>query len=314
MSSTLTVNFSLRQNKAIERSIAFDALQEGQRFIGDNAVYIGFGSVWFQDFRIAHRQLRLDRMISIEGNPNVVARAKFNSPYRCVEVRDGWSTEVIPALLDDPELVQRSWIVWLDYDSHLTPERLEELVGLVERLPSRSALLTTFNAYEKKYGDDRGARRVALEELFGPEVLGDVEDPDAFDGDGLMRTLARCLQDRLVSTAINSGRAGGFHPAIRLLYRDSAEMVTVGGFLPDSEDIEECHALVNEPDWFGFDDLVIRSQPLTLREVYALTQLLPADGELSAEAVEGLGFSLPDEQLHFFQRHYHRYPTYAEVV
>ncbi len=314
MSSTLTVNFSLRQNKAIERSIAFDSLREGQRFIGPEAVYVGFGSVWFQDFRLAHRQLGIDRMISIEGNPDVVGRAEFNSPYRCVEVRGGWSTDVIPELLDDEDVGHRPWIVWLDYDQHLTHERLDELVGLVEKLPDRSALLTTFNAQQKRYGKDRDEQQVALEELFGADILGDADDPAAFDGERLMHTLARCLEDKLIASAINSGREGGFHPAVRLLYRDSAEMVTVGGFLPEVQDAEECHELLAGPAWVGFDDLVIRSQPLTLREVYALTQLLPADGELSAEAVEELGFSLPDEQLRFFQRHYHRYPTYAEVV
>ena len=41
MSSTLAINFSLRQNKAIERAITFDALRIAVIEIGKNPVYVG---------------------------------------------------------------------------------------------------------------------------------------------------------------------------------------------------------------------------------------------------------------------------------
>ena len=82
MSSTLTINFSLRQNKAIERAIAFDALSMGREFLGEHAVYIGLGSLWFQDFQMAHRLLGVETMVSIEGNESVYSRAEFNAPLR----------------------------------------------------------------------------------------------------------------------------------------------------------------------------------------------------------------------------------------
>jgi hypothetical protein len=314
MSSTLSVNFSLRQNKGIERSIAFDALRQGLRFIGENPVYVGFGSIWFQDFRIAHRILDIDTMISIEGNEAVLPRAKFNRPYACVEVCGGWSTDVIPKLLERTELASRPWIVWLDYDSDLSIERLRELTGLVETLPARSAMLTTFNARAGRYGRDTAKRREAMADLFGDVVVGD-DVPDAdMDGAGLMTTLSRCLSAHLEATAIRSGRPGGFVPAIRLHYKDSVEMVTVGGFLPDADDHAECSAMVGGNGWFGFDDVLIESQPLTLREVYALSQLLPAKKRLTKADVRKLGFDLAEDQIRFFERHYQRYPSYAEIV
>src|SRR4051812_48943425 len=95
-SSSLTINFSLRQNKAIERAIAFDALTAGASLIGAEPVYVGLGSLWFQDFQMAHRYLGVKTMFSIEGDASIYKRAAFNRPFRTIEVLEGLSDVVVP--------------------------------------------------------------------------------------------------------------------------------------------------------------------------------------------------------------------------
>lgn len=312
MSSTHTINFSLRQNKAIERTIAFDALGQAWQCIGPDPVYVGLGSVWFQDFNLAHRSLRITAMVSIENDHDVFVRAEYNKPFKSIEVVEGSTTDVIPDLLDRADLKERAWIVWLDYDSAIDDPRLDELSGLVAELPPGSAILTTFNAMSKNYGGDTDRVLEAVQDLFGDDIVGDRESED-LKGRGLMATLADCVLGHLKSTAIQSGRKGGFVPGVRLLYRDSANMVTVGGFLPDPDRAELCSELVESPEWCGREAEVIETQPLTLREVQALSQLLPSNTGLSQAEVSELGIELSKAQIGFFERHYLRYPTYAEI-
>jgi hypothetical protein len=59
--------------------------------------------------------------------------------------------------------------------------------------------------------------------------------------------------------------------------------------------------------------MVIKTEPLTMREVNALSRLLPGK-PLSRERVLELGFEIDEDQLRFFERHYLRYPLYAEIV
>lgn len=312
-SSTLTINFSLRQNKAIERAIAFDALLRAQPALGDDLVYLGLGSLWFQDFQLAHRVLKIDQLISVEGTEAIYKRQSFNRPYASVEVLHGLTTDVVPALLERKDLSDRPWVVWLDYDQQLNDSRLEELSQLVRRLKPGSALLTTFNASSPAYAKELGTRREVIDDLFGDVAPLDLDD-SAFVGHGFMRTLADCLAAHLVATAIHAGVDGGFIPAVRLMYRDSQNMVTVGGLLPGLERAATAHALVSAPNWFGFEDLVIETHPLTIREIQALTQLLPSKEPLEPSELATLGFELDTGQLRFFERHYLRYPTYAEIV
>ena len=92
MSSTGAVNFSVRQNKAIERLLAFESLRRLLMLNDDlDYVYVGLGSVWFVDFDMAHRELSIDTMISIEADDVVFRRAEFNKPFRTVEVIHGLS-------------------------------------------------------------------------------------------------------------------------------------------------------------------------------------------------------------------------------
>jgi hypothetical protein len=276
-----------------------------------DAVYIGFGSVWFADFVLAHRMLGIQSMISIESDPVTFKRAEFNRPYRTLEVVEGESSDETPRLLDRPELADRQWIIWLDYDKGLDVTKLEELTELVRRLPPNSILLTTFSALARKYGlGPRGSKKVnSLFDLSGPESIS---QKDYDDDDALMRFLAKALEDFLVSKAVQATKH--FVPAFRLLYRDSTPMVTIGGVLPSGASEQAIRKIVSDAKWEGQPADAIEAPPLTVKEIMALQALLPDSKGLARSDVQHLGFDLEDAQLRSFVDHYLNYPSFVQVA
>lgn len=64
MASFDVVNYSLRPSKCIERQLVFEGVRALQMQMDLNQlVYVGFGSVWFTDFVVAHKILGVDDMV-----------------------------------------------------------------------------------------------------------------------------------------------------------------------------------------------------------------------------------------------------------
>ena len=318
MSSTRVVNFSVRQNKAIERALAFEGLRRFTSLApAAEYLYVGLGSVWFVDFEMAHCVLGIDTLISSEADQVTHRRAVFNRPYRSVEVEHGMSDEVIPRIMNErPDLLKRPWIVWLDYDSELDHRKLAEFDGLIDRLPPGSALLTTFNAMAGRYARPPAERKAAFDEL-----LGDAFPTERFtairkykDDSFVMDALADGVLAMMNARAIHFARPGGFVKAFKLKYQDGAPMVTVGGFLPAAPDRVAVEDEVATADWPCLLAAPITTPPLTIKETQALKSILPANPAPTRGDVQALGFDLDDEQIDSFVRHYQHFPTFVQAL
>lgn len=319
-SSTNVVNYSLRQNKSIERSLVFDGARTLIDRLGlSDFVYVGLGSVWFADFHLAHRHLRTQTMVSIEADPVTFERAKFNRPYRTVDVRPGLSSDVIPSLLAEPELQGRPWMVWLDYDQSVAEDELIELADLAGALPPDSFLLTTFSATPARYGKPV-SRAQRLRELFGaagppPPPDGQQDDVTLYKDEALALLLAECMENYLLSKALQKGRPGGYLPAFRLAYKDGTPMVTVGGFLPSPSRESDAAAVLASVEWECRLTQTIDTPLLTPKESLRLQEQLPAAGGVLTRAqVKALGFDLEEAAIEAFQRHYLRFPTFSQLA
>ncbi len=320
-SSSDVVNYSLRQNKSIERSLVFDGARTLIDRLGlTDFVYVGLGSVWFADFHLAHRHLRTGTMVSIEADPVTYTRAVFNKPYRTVDVRPGLSSAVIPGLLKEPELQGRPWMVWLDYDQSVGEDELVELADLVGGLPPDSLLLTTFSATAGRYGNKPVSRPQRLRDLFGAAAPpaspgGQEDDLSLYSSEALPGVLAESMQRHLRSKALQKGRPGGYLPAFQLIYRDGTPMVTVGGFLASPGRQAAAAAVVADADWACLVRRTIDTPLLTQKETQKLQEQLPvATGRLTRAQVNRLGFDLEQDALDSFQDHYLRFPTFSQLM
>jgi hypothetical protein len=316
-SSSSTINYSVRQNKTIERSLVFGGLRRYGTIIDlRHAVYVGLGSAWFVDFEMAHRELGLRDMISIESDEVTFSRANFNRPYRTVELVRGISYDEVPKLLIRPDLTERPWVIWLDYDQALDGSKVDELVGLVERAPANTALLATFNAHPRSYGDGILDRLETFQGLFGDAFPSeDFPNGVGLANDGKVQAAtAEALLSTLDSAARRVARPGGFVAGFNLHYQDGSPMVTVGGFLPSPEKADEVQQLVAGGPWRCFTTESINTPPLTPKEISALRTLLPADTEPSREDLKRLGFDLEERHLRSFVRYYLDYPLFVQAA
>ena len=313
MGSFDTINYSLRPSKNIQRQIIFDGLRTLRtRLPLDNAVYIGFGSIWFVDFVLAHRILGITDMISIESDNIGFVRACFNSPYKTVRVMHGLSSEILPGLYKNERFNDRPWVIWLDYDREFDEDLRDDVRSVLEEAPESTVFLITFDGGESKYGNAKD-RPDRLRELFG-EVVPDDITKDQCKSDQMQNTLSNLAISFMQSVSAGSRRPGDFLPAFKINYKDTAQMITVGGILPSPVIAEDAAAVVNQDGWRCAPESPIVAPHLTTREAIALQSELPSKNGLSRTTVKSLGFDLEDEQISVYAKYYREWPSFAQIV
>lgn len=113
MPSYERINYMLRPNKSVERKMVCEMLSRISAVRNVSMYqYIGFGSTYFADFSLFHRNLGITQMISIEGEGRAKNRCEFNKPFACIDLRMGESSDILPNL----DFNTKDSIVWLDYD------------------------------------------------------------------------------------------------------------------------------------------------------------------------------------------------------
>ena len=130
----------------------------------------------------------------------------------------------------------------------------------------------------------------------------------------MQETLADLTRDFMQSTANDLARPGGFVSAFRLIYRDNAPMVTVGGILPSRGAARIAADVVSQEAWNCRPAKPIVAPHLTIREAVVLQSKLPNVGPLGRDTVRALGFDLDDDQLEAFETYYRHYPAFAQIV
>jgi len=210
MPSFNVVNYSLRPNKSIQRSLVFEGVRLLQKELHlEKLMYIGFGSIWFTDFQMAHKLLGVEDMISIEADPVGFRRALFNQPFKTVRVINGYSHDVFPSLLSDPNLACRPWLVWLDYDHALNEAIVEDVQTIIEKAPPNSILLVTIDAKGSGYGRPV-ERPKRLKGLLGSVVPDELDRRDCADGK-LWSTIAELTWKFMVSVRLRFRDRGDFY-------------------------------------------------------------------------------------------------------
>lgn len=308
------INYSLRPSKTIQRGLVFEGLRRLQEHLDwRHASYVGFGSIWFTDFLIAHKILRLSHMVSIEANQIGYRRAKFNRPYSFVRVRYGYSYDVLPPLFQQVRFQKYPSIIWLDYDQEIGEGIIDELRNIAEIATPDSVLITTFDASEKHYGADPDQILIRLEELFGYNATHRLTKADV-RGIKLAQTLAT-LTSRLLSNATRRiSKLNPCIPAFQVVYKDKASMVTVGATFPRPENVKSVAKCVSAADWPGFVAEPVIAPHLTSKEVSVLQSKLPAAKNMSRSLIQELGFDLEDDQIQAFRNFYRHYPTFAQII
>ena len=106
--SAVTINYEIRPCKFVERRMLLASLS---RILGairkeQEYQYIGFGGCSFTDFKLFHRELQINQMISIENGSYSGCKLELNKPFQCIKILRGDSNTVLPTIdLSIPSLI-----------------------------------------------------------------------------------------------------------------------------------------------------------------------------------------------------------------
>jgi hypothetical protein len=332
-------DYLLRTNKHIERKLVFDILWAGQQRLDlQNLWYLGFGSMWFGDFRLAHRILGIDDLVSIELDEHA-NRANFNIPYSSVKVEPGECSDVLQKFTAEKWV--RPVIGWLDYDGRLDKSVVEDVERILSKCATNSVLLVTVNASRNNYrvrggaaAKDRAKTAVGVVEQFlgsasiparfqpkrsASGIWDDVEE-DQFPNFFAEAVLTH-MQHRMTSLSREvGGKRLRFFPLFNFHHRDGADMITVGGAICSDDDAAKwgaslaANALVGDASGKPIYQK-LNMIPMTVKEKLALDRCLPFP-ELEQDyfqAARDAGIVLDEDVLRKYKLFYRHFPVFVET-
>lgn len=309
--SYIKVNYPLRPSKQVERKLLVELLHQlGTAVPGYDIreyTYIGFGSVYYTDFVLFHKYLYMDRMICVEGS-DIPDRMQFNRPYEFIELRMARFKDVILELDKS-----RPYVMWLDYDTGLTGEELQDVQNAIQVLPNGSIFLVTVDAEPRVAHDPLKSharlRREAVRRLrddcgdLYPERL----ELRHFTEEALPGVLATIIRNQIEAAALSRGEID-FTQLVNFRYKDGAQMVSLGGVVDSPERVAGVKGssvtdlpFVNDT----VEPLPISVPHLTLREKLWLDQ----NRDTIASA-----FELEEGMLENFLAYRRYYPSYYEAL
>lgn len=151
------IPYHLRQNKHVERQLFAELLAHVNRAhpIKDY-LYVSFGGVFFEDFKLIHSQFGAVDLLSLEEIDWIYQRQDKNRPHGCIKCKHMNSAsfiENVAAIRQDFPRA-RHLICWLDYAAaNETRKQLEEFRSLLPRLERFDIVKITINANPATLGD-----------------------------------------------------------------------------------------------------------------------------------------------------------------
>lgn len=311
-SSYEKINYKLRPAKSIERKMMIDLYSELRRFEQFRKyIYVGLGSPFFSDFILCHKHLGINEMYSIEKNEKDKDRFEFNTPYRCIEMKFGSSSSILPLLPWDKKA-----IVWLDYDSKFNSWMLDDVRYLVNSLKSGSIFSFSFNCnigYEK----NNKHKLKTLKEMLGGKVPLQTK-PSSMSKDKLPNLLQKIVNNEITSVlanknAVNYGTEKElfYKQLFNFTYKDGVLMQTIGGIIyskEEEEKFEQCN--FSSYEFVNSEENVyhIHAPSLTLKEIKYLDSHLP---DLVVNSMQKNG--IPQSDILSYAKHYRFFPNFAEI-
>jgi hypothetical protein len=332
------IDYQLRNNKHIERRLMFDRLARGSAVVDYSSYrYLGFGSMWFVDYRLAHRVLGIGDMVSMERSAHA-ERALFNRPFRCIDVKPGDSGATIEAFTAVEW--QKPMICWLDYDGSLDADVAKDLSTLLAKAAVGSVIAVSVNANFLNYRPKNisGPRRridTALgqvENMLGASVVparfdkvapttGSHEDIGAERFPEFLAVAILSWMVHHVTKAKRVGAAGPmeFVPIFNYCHKDGVDMVTVGGVLVDPGNRSLWKDQIgHDIEWSKHDSgLSVHERldliPITVKEKVVLDSCLPLDLSAFIADARRNGLRIADEHLNKYWRYYRQFPLFFET-
>ncbi|MBS4032630.1 MAG: hypothetical protein KGZ63_14610 [Clostridiales bacterium] len=313
-SSYERINYALRPAKSAERKMLCESFRNLSVFRSVNSYrYIGFGSTFFSDFVLLHRELNLQQMISIEKDEHYRERFEFNRPYSCIEIMYGESNDVLPELQWDNICT----IAWLDYDNMLYESVLNDIKFFSSKACTGSILAVTVNVHPYDYEPNAEDPRLKkLKENVGNDKVPATVTEADLRGWGLAATCRTIIENEVLETLKdrNGARPPGtkiqYHQLYNFHYSDGVKMLTVGGiFIDEGQKPQLDSCAFNNLTFIktSTEPYLIDIPSLTYNEIRYINGQLPTE---DPSTISSYGVSPAD--LNKYIKIYRYFPTFTE--
>lgn len=326
------INYMLRPRKQVERKIIIELFQELQTVLGIDITdyqYIGLGSIYYYDFILFNKFLKITDMISLDDK-SCVRRFEFNIPFDFVKFKNLRTTDFLNS---EPAQSGKNRFVWLDYDSRLIgysytrkifmlTQYILDDIGIVSRKSNENDffVLTVNQQIPQQIFASISVRSQFLEK-FKKYLSAEYKSISSITLDNY----PYIIQNILLNTFRNNEthQSIKFRKLFSFVYEDTSPMYTLGGIFRSTEIPEPS---ISSPFIQLGEDLItdIDVPILTYREKLKLDQAIcyfgkrtktpPSDNVLEQLATDKLGFEIDCLDLKSYLKYYRYYPQYYEGI
>ena len=207
-----------------------------------------------------HRFLGIKRMVSLERDAETHPRCKFNCPFDFIKVLNKTSADFLAT-----DKIERKTIYWFDYDDGINPDITADIISLGTRVKLGGfAFVTVYaqppGALETQSTQERlDYFQQEMGEFSVGLTLADMES-EAFP-----ETIHKLLMAAF-NNAFAARTDGEFQPLLQVRYKDTSQMVTVGGFFCRSNEVSDIVGRLKDDLPFLMDKPPYKIHSLNLTE------------------------------------------------
>jgi len=317
--------YHLRPNKYIDRFLFMQVLNGLSKQLPiSEYYYIGFGSYYFDDFKLAHNQLGINNMISLEIDNATYKRAKFNKPYRCIDIINQSSTDFISS----HDFDAHPSIIWLDYTAPAgIGAQFNDYCSALTSLRDNDIVRITLNAHAASIGFDKELMSSQEKQIKRHDLLksriGDFLPIEVKPHDVTSRkyplVLMQCLEKATMDTLVETSyQTRFFLPIFSSIYGDGQTMMTLTGIILNNRDgVERIKSSLSNMDFCTFnwaDSCYIQIPPLTNRELIEVNRRIPYIEDNAESFSKRFNFIFENaDSLKSYVRFYKSYPNFHHV-
>jgi hypothetical protein len=335
LSSGSKINYDLRPAKSVERKMICDLLHllQARTSFFLPKQYIGMGSKYFSDFLLLHNEFAFEEMISIEGDEEAIERYEFNKPLKCIDIRPGMTSSVLPTLNWGRE---HPSVVWLDYDGCFEKYMVDDIGILARKLIKGSVFFVSLNSSipenalkkeESTIVEDENKTIVTkikridwLRSKIENYYLDSIKETDLSNKNRTV-TFKKIFDQVIAEELRRRNMLNNDNLVYRQLtfikYQDGAEMMTFGGmFLEESmlQEIEEAQLSTSREFIIGdmsANPWSIEVPKLTYKEVQTILKIMPFTEDVT-DVLMGIGIT--DKDIQSFSKIYRYYPHFVQAA
>jgi len=309
----MKVNYETRPAKYAERRMILSGIQDIKTVLGIKGYrYFGMGSAYFTDFKLFHKELRINKMTSIEGQESLEERIRFNLPFNCIDIQMLTSTKALSSYQEWEE----ENIFWMDYEDSLESYMFKDCELIFQNISKNSIYLFTCQGQFQFQNEDKFLKN--FRRKFGEVVPLKISMHD-FNAPGRNNLIREMILNKIQSVlkkrniVLDEESQLLYQQLFYFTYRDGAPMITFGGIVTDKQNLSSVKEIgVENSDIFRLDKdrFNIKVPNLTTKEIELLNSCLP---EFSDKEKDILKF-IPESDQNSYKSLYRYLPVFRSVI